>query len=254
MSLFQPRGPVILRELNTALALAAAGFQICPDAISVSPKVDTWTHINKCGLSDAEDARGVNGVHCDGTMTFATRADKDRALAFLGTVNAAAVGTSAVVNEALLGGAIGGIEFLGGKERHRVITACTIHGDGSPTGPLLTADTDYTLDPTTGRVTWLTAQTNGCTTSYTHQDPAAVSMLTATSKEYALDMEAYNRQANNQKCSLELYRVRFDPTSTADFMPANQQDLTMAFSCLIDTTRAVDDTEFGQFGRLVNIE
>ena len=90
--------------------------------------------------------------------------------------------------------------------------------------------------------------------SYTYSDPQSVSMLTSTTKEYAFDMEALNRQAANQKCSVELYRVRFDPTDQADFMPAQQQNLSLKFSALIDSTRGVADTVFGQFGRLVNAE
>ena len=245
--LFQPRGPVFLRELDAALNPGLA-FQVCPDSISVSPKVQTWTHTNKCGLADAEDARGINGLSCEGTMTYATRADRDRALAFLGTVVAASspgtVTTEALPNPIV----IGDVYFLGGKTRHRNITTLVL---GS-----LVADTDYTLDAATGKVTFLTAHdaSPAINAAYGYTDPQSVSMLTAASKEYAFDMEAYNRQAANAKCSLELYRIRFDPTSTADFMPDKQQDYTIAFSCLVDTTRSVSDTTFGQFGRLVNLE
>lgn len=247
MALFQPRGPVYLRELDANLVPGLA-FQICPDSISVSPKVGSWTHTNKCGTADAEDARGINSLSCEGTMTFATRADKDRALAFLGTVVAAGspgtVTTEALPNPIL----VGDVYFLGGKERHRNITTLVL---GS-----LVANTDYTLDAATGKVTFLTAQDASppLNAAYGYTDPQSVSMLTAATKEYALDMEIMNRQNANAKGSLELYRVRPDPTSTADFMPDKQQDLTMAFSCLVDTTRESSDTEFGQFGRLVNIE
>lgn len=247
MSLFQPRGPVFLRELDANLNPGLA-FQICPDAVNITPKVESWTHVNMCGLADAEDARGINSLACEGTMSFATRADKDRALAFLGTINAeSAPGT--VTTEALPNPiAVGDVYFLGGKERHRNITNLVL---GS-----LVANTDYTLDAATGKVTFLTSQDASppINAAYGYTDPQSVSMLTAATKEYAFDMEAYNRQAANQKCSVELYRVRFDPTDTADFMPQAQQSYSLKFSCLVDTTREVNDTEFGQFGRLVNIE
>jgi hypothetical protein len=248
MSYFQPRGNVYLRPLDANLVPGVA-FAICPDAVSISPKVQTWTHINKCGLVDAEDARGIVSISCDGTMQFATKTDKDRALAFLGTVNAAAGSPSSVTNEAIPEDPrAGDVIFLGGKTRHRAITGLSIGA--------LVADTDYTLDAATGKVTFLTDVNTSPnpTASYSHTDPQSVSMLTAAGKEYAFDMEAYNRQDNNKKCSVELYRIRPDPTSTADFMPNQQQDLTLAFSALVDTTRDVLDTVFGQFGRLVNIE
>lgn len=246
MSLFQPRGPVYLAPLDSNL-IPGASFQVCPDQVSITGKVDSWTHVNKCGLQDVEDARGINSLSMEGTLVFATRSDKDRALAFLGTVVEADGSPGTVTNETLPDWVAGDTLFLGGKTRHRNITSLVI---GS-----LIADTDYTLDADTGKLTMLTSAPSPVpTAAYGYEDPQSVSMLTAASKEYAFNMEAYNRQANNQKCSIELYRIRFDPTDNADFMPNQQQNLSLKFSCLVDTTRDVTDTEFGQFGRLVNIE
>lgn len=246
MPLFQPRGPVYLRELDADL-IPGLAFQICPDAVAITPKVDSWTHTNKCGAADVEDARGINSLSAEGSMTFATRTDRDRALALLGTINAAgAPGT--VTTEALPNPIVAGdVYFLGGKERHRNITTLVL---GS-----LTENTDYTLDEVTGMVTFITPHdlSPPLNAAYGYTDPQSVAMLTAATKEYAFDMEIMNRQAANKKGGLELYRLRFDPADGINFMPDKEQDLTMKFSCLVDTSRDAD-TVFGQFGRLVNIE
>jgi hypothetical protein len=253
---FQARGPGVFRELSTdGNFTPGIGFEICLDSIAFNPKVNgAWSHENKCGLVDVEDASGYNSLSGDLTLSFSDVKDLNFALAALGVVNAAAGGTSTVTNEVLPGGGIGGIAYLGGKERHRNITAATIHGDGSPTGPLLTLNTDYTLDVDTGKVVYLTAQTGGCTASYTHQDPAAVAMMAAAQKEYAFDMDFYNRQAANQKGALELYRIRPDPATGMDFLSAAQQTLSITAKVLADTSRVITDTEFGPFGRRVNVD
>lgn len=239
---FQARGKVYLRKLTNGVPGLA--FAICPDSVSFSPKVDSWTHINKCGATDVEDARGINSLSAEIAFSFSSVEDKNFALAALGTVNAqgspGTVTTEALPNPI----AVGDVYFLGGKERHRAITGLTLTG--------LVADTDYTLDATTGMVTFLTVQDASppINAAYGYTDPASVAMLTAAQEEYALDMEYINKQNSNDKGSLELYRVRFDPADGFDFLSDKQQTLSLKGSCLADTTRD-DDTEFGQFGRRV---
>lgn len=249
--LFQARGPVYLRELNTTTLVPGVAFEICPDSVSVTMSVEKWSHMNKCGATDVEDGRGINALSAEITFSFSHVQDKNFALAALGTINA--VGSPGTVTaEALPAGIVAGdVYFLGGKERHRTITTLTIKDDASPQATL-TADTDYTLDAVTGKVTFLTSiGTQPYVAAYGYTDPASVSMLTATQKEYAFDMEYINKQNSNDKGSLELYRVRFDPADGLDFLSDQQQTLTLKGSCLADTTRDSTDTEFGQFGRRV---
>lgn len=249
--LIQPRGPIYLRELDTTtLAIIGAGFQICPDALSIDFKTTSWEHENKCGTVDVVDKRGANAVGADITLSFANLSDMTFAMASLGTINAEAGTTSAVVNEPLLSGLVAGdYAFLGGKERHRNITLATFADTGSP-GGALTANTDYSLDAETGLVKLLTTPDGDVTVSYTHQDPTSVSLLTAPLKQYALDVEYIDRANANKKGSLELYAISFDPATGLNYMPDKNQDLTLKGSCLADLSRDAD-SEFGQIGRRV---
>lgn len=250
--LFQSRGPAYLQELDADLNLVGAAFQICLDTIAIDTKTESWEHINKCGPVDVADGRGINTVGMDLSISFADAKDRIFALSALGTVNAAADSPSAVVDEALPSNQVaGGYFFLGGKERHRAITALVLtDGGASPPAPLV-LNTDYTLDAATGMGAWLTTPAGAVTASYSHTDPASVSMLSAAQKEYALNMEYIDKQHSNKKGSLEIYRVRFDPVTGLNFLPDKNQDFALKGSGLADTSRDVTDTEFGQFGRRV---
>lgn len=244
--LFQPRGPVYLREILSDGTLGLA-FSICPDTFSFDMKVNRWTHTNKCGTVDVEDGAGVNDVSASIAFTFADLKDKNFALGALGVVTPqGAPGT--VTTEPLPNPITAGdVYFLGGKERHRTITGLVIGA--------LVANTDYTLDAVTGKVTFLTDQDSSppLNAAYGYTDPASVSLLSAPQKEYAIDMEFADRQHANKKGSLEIYRGRFDPASGVNMMPDKNQDLTLNGSALADLTRDSSDTEFGQFGRRVNV-
>lgn len=242
---FQPRGPVYLREIDATTGALGLAFSICPDSVTVDLSVDRWTVPNKCGAVDVEGASGVNTTSAAITMSFYDVNDKNFALAALGVVTPAGSPGTVSGEELPAEIEVGDVYFLGGKTRHRAITGLTI---GS-----LVANTDYTLDAATGKVTFLTQQSlsPAPTAAYGYTDPASVSLLSAAQKEYAFDMEYLDRQHANDKGSLELYRVRFDPTSGVDMMPDKAQLLQIKGSVIADLTRDSDDTEFGQFGRRV---
>lgn len=256
--LFQPRGPGYLRELSAAL-LPGLARQICPDAVQLNLKTERWSHTNKCGLVDFEDDGGINTMGAEVVMTFPTREDLDIALATLGTIQEA--GNAATVTDELLtlptgGIKVGDVYFLGGATRRFAITALTISKDGSPAGPDLTADTDYTLEAASGKVTFLTAIAQNLgplSFAYGYTDPKYVSLLTATEKEYAFDMEILNRRASNRRSTIQLYRLRPDPVDSMDFMPDKEQSLQIKFQGLLDTSRESDDA-LGQVGRITTIE
>lgn len=243
--LLQARGPVFFRPLDANMNPGVA-FSICPDTILITPKVEgEWSHKDKCGLADVEDASGYDSLGADISFSFVHVEDRNFAFATLGVVTPA--GSPGTVTGEQLPTSIpaGSFWFLGGKERHRNITGLTITG--------ATVTTDYTLDADTGRVTFVTDQSGspGPTADYGYTDPASVSMMSAGVLEYAVDIEYYNRQAANKKGSAELYRVRLNPADALDFMPTPYQTMTMKGKALADTTREVTDTEFGQWGRRI---
>ena len=104
-----------------------------------------------------------------------------------------------------------------------------------------------------GKVTMLTDNANSpaMTASYGYTDPASVSMLTASTKEYAAMFENINKANENDAGSVELYRVRFDPASNMDYLSDELQIPQLTGSVLADTTKDSADLEFGQFGRRV---
>jgi len=247
---FQGRGNCYLAEVSNGVLQTPYNRRICTDSLAIDLTTDSFEHINKCGAVDVPDYRGTKSSSGRLTFTFADVQDLNYALAVLGTQTDAASGS--ITGEAIPAGvAIGDWWFLGGLERHRVITSLVIHGDGSPTGPLLVADTDYTLDAATGKVTFLTAQAGGCSAAYSYSDPVAVSMLTAAQKEYSIMYEFINKADSNNVGSVELYRVRFDPASNMDYQSDELQIPSLAGTVLADLNKESDDTEFGQFGRRV---
>lgn len=247
--LFQGRGTTYAAERG-ANGTVGASVAICQDAFAVSLTTESFEHINKCAAVDVPDYRGTKSVSGELTLSFADVADKKFAIGVLGTLTAAAVGTSSVTAEVGAQCDVGEVYFLGGIERHRNITALTITDAGSPGGALV-ADTDYTLDAVSGKVTFLTATDGTISCDYTHQDPASVSMLSAGQPEYSINFEGINKANANAKGSVELYRVRFDPAQNVDFLSDELQIMELKGTVLADSEKAADDTEFGQFGRRI---
>lgn len=248
---FQGRGNTYLQERMADGSLGAA-IKICQDAFSLALATESFEHINKCGAVDVPDFRGSKGSSGTLTLSYTDVEDAKFAIAVLGTVNDAAGSPSAVTNEEIDGVENGAHYFLGGKHRHRAITSLTME-DSSTVPTSLVAGTHYSLDAASGRVTWIS--TAGLTlpivADYSHQDPAHVSMLTAGQKEWFVSFENLNKANANDPGSVELYRVRFDPTSNADFLSDELQVMELAGTVLADTDIESTDTVLGQFGRRV---
>lgn len=249
---FQGRGNVTLYPLDSDLAIDGPPIQFCTDSLVVTPKVETFSHINKCGAVDVEDARGIKSQAVDVKMTTATVEDKKFAVGVFGTVNGAG-SPGTVTNEAVPAGLISGdIWFAGGKTRHRALTAVVITDSDSPANTL-SLTTDYTVDAASGKITFVDVSgfTQPFLVDYGYTDPASVSMMTAGQKEYFFNYEFLNRQAANDPGSLELYRTRFDPAANLDFQSDELQVMDLSGSCLADTSRSITDTVLGQFGRRI---
>lgn len=240
---FQGRGNVYLQEIQADGSLKQA-IKLCTDSLTVGLATESWTHTNKCGAVDVEDARGTKSNSASVAMTLANMEDKIAALGLLGTINAAG-SPGTVSSEALPGDlADGDVWFLGGKTRHRAITGLTISG--------MVLDTDYTLDAASGKVTFIGDQSASPapTAAYGYTDPQYVSLLTAAVKEYMMSYEFINKQEANDPGSYELYKVRFDPADNLDLQSDEAQIMSLKGSALADTDRAADTT-LGQFGRRI---
>lgn len=220
-------------------------LSICPDTFAIELRTDSFEHISKCGPVDVPDFRGIKSSSGTLSFAFAHVEDANYALAVLGTVTP--VGLPGTVTAEQLPDAIeaGDVWFLGGLTRHRAITTLVFT-------PALVANTDYTLDAASGKVTFLTDQGSvGPTAAYGFTDPPSVSMLSASQKEYAVMFENINKADDNDPGSIELYRVRFDPAANMDYMSDELQIPSLSGSVLADLTKSAADLEFGQFGRRV---
>lgn len=220
-------------------------LQICPDTFAIELRTDSFEHISKCGPVDVPDFRGIKSSSGTLTFAFAHVEDANYALAVLGTATDAGIAGTVTAEQLPDFIEAGDVWFLGGLERHRAITALVFT-------PSLVADTDYTLDAASGKVTFLTDQGSvGPTCDYGYTDPASVSMLSASQKEYAVMFENINKAEDNNPGSIELYRVRFDPASNMDYLSDELQIPSLSGSVLADLTKSSSNTEFGQFGRRV---
>ena len=244
----QARGPGVFQELSSSNTVVGLGKEICLDSITLDFAVEgEWSHKNKCGEVDVEDASGYDSLSASISLSFADVQDRNFAIAALGQQNAAAGSPATVTLEQIPAGiVVGDVWYAGGKERHFNLTAVTLYNDASPQ-VALTLNTDYTLDAARGKVVFLTAQSGGATMTYTHQDPANVALLSASVKNYQFSMDYYNRQNANQKGTLTLYNVRLNPASGMDFMSTEAQTLTLTGKVLADLTREATD-DLGQFG------
>jgi hypothetical protein len=240
---FQGRGTVYMAPRDTN-GVPGAYFPICTDSFAIALVTTPFSHINKCGPVDVEDARGTKDQSGTLQMTFANAEDRLFALAAIGTVTAGGV-TGSVSGEQLPDNMIiGDVYFLGGLTRHRAITSLVI---GS-----LVLDTDYTLDAASGKVTALASFGSPApTAAYSYTDPASVGIFTAPIQEYSMMYEFINKQNANDPGSLELYRVRLDPLSNLDMQSDEFQIFDIKGSVLADLTKDNTDEEFGQFGRRV---
>lgn len=252
---FQGRGNTYLAVLDGDLNAGPWVYKLCTDEIGFAPKVDSFSHQNKCGSVDVEDARGIKSQTAEVTVVLADMEAKNFALGIFGTVNAAANSPTVVTGEVLPAGvADGDFYFLGGKTRHRHCTSIVVH-DSSTVPQTVTLTSDYTVeDAERGLLKFLdvSGYVQPFTVNYSHTDPEAVSIFTAGQREFFLCYEYINKMDANAKGSLELYRVRFDPADNLDFQSDELQIMTLKGSALADTSRDVDDTELGQFGRRVD--
>lgn len=230
-------------------SITGSALPFCPDAVSVALSTDSFEHINKCGPVDTPDYRGIKSSKAELTLKWADAQDKMFAVASLGTQVVA--GSGSVTTEQLPADLPAGFVWnLGGLSPHQNITALVFT-------PAMIADTDYTLDALNGTVTFLTDQSQsptGPTAAYSYSDGASVTMLTASQKTYFFRYKFINKANVNQEGWLELYNVRFDPASLLDFMSDELQIMELKGTVLVDPSREVTDTDFGQFGRRINVD
>lgn len=243
---FQGRGKVYLHE-RSALGVPGAGLFVgCTDELPLNFAVETFEHIERCSGNDAIDFTGTKKKTGDGSLKLTEISADNLALALNGKIVAAGT-TESVVDEVLPTGIVAGSSvILGGANPHSAITSLVIEDS---TSAALTVDTDYTLNPETGNVVFVTTPANQpCTASYSHTDGEYVSIFSAPQAERWLRFDFKNKADQFKRGVVDLYHVKFEPTTGLPLISDELMVLELKFSLLIDSEKS-DTGDLGQFGR-----
>jgi len=246
---FSGQGPVYL-AIRQNDGKPGAFFDIgCADELSVAMAVTKWTHKETCSGQRAVDATGEKEKTVSVTLTMTEWKTANIELATRGVAKAAATGS--VTNEELPDALVAGdYVALGGQTPRMGITALTIVDSDSPPNAVA-LNTNYTVNADTGlvKIVSVAGLTQPLVANYTYADQAFVAMLAAGAREYWLRYDYLNGQNANGPGVAELYRVKFDPTSSLPLINEEYLTFTLAGEVLIDTTQDADG-DLGQFGRI----
>jgi hypothetical protein len=200
--------------------------------------------MNRCGKIDAPDDRYLKSVSGVIQLSHAHSTDENFAFANLGTVTEQDDAATVTDEQLPINLGVGSVYFLGGLEQHDHITSLVFT-------PAMVENTDYILNPITGKVTFLTDQSGspGPTASYGYRDARSVSIQTAPQGQYLLTFEGWNLRNNDAEGKMNLWNTRFDPAKLVEFINEELQVLEMEGTMLVDPLKGVNDTIFGRFGR-----
>lgn len=248
---FQGRGRVSIAERDANGMPGKFKFLGCADQLAIALAVETIQHFSKCTSADALDYQGTRTQSANVSMTLSEWVKANILLALrgvevpeatTGTVTAEAAGTGFVADDIyLLGSATG-------TPRTRV-SSVVVSDNGSP----LTLNTNYTLNASSGAVTFLTPTTGAVTVDYTYDDLPFAAMFKAGTKDYWLRFEGVNKPDDDRPFVVDLYKVQFNPASNLDLLSDDLALIELAGAVLIDETKDPAG-DFGQFGRMTFLE
>lgn len=116
-------------------------------------------------------------------------------------------------------------------------------------GSALTLNTDYTVNTSTGVVTFLTAQT-AVTADYSYAAQSIVVAFSGTSQDYYLIFDGINTvDGTSMKCRGEVHNVSFDP-SNFGFIQDSFGELSLSGKAKIDPVRQADPV-WGGYARVL---
>lgn len=219
-------------------------------AFSVKLSVDKVEHKESYSGQRATVVSFVNGKTATADMTFNQLGIDNLALALYGTSAVTAAGT--VTAEAVAStAAVGDTAQLA----HPGLTASSLMLKGGSGGTTtLVEDTDYTIDETFGRITFLTAQANPVTADYGYGASTAVAMFTAAAADIGVRYEGINLAAGNAAEIVELYKLSPQPLQELALISSgNDVDgMQVSADVLLDSTKSATGA-MGQFGRVTRI-
>nr|WP_318382485.1 hypothetical protein [uncultured Enterobacter sp.] len=119
----------------------------------------------------------------------------------------------------------------------------------------LVIETDFTVDAEFGAITFLTDQAKAPSVSYTFGPSTVTSIFDQNPVEVAFRFEGLNMAEDEQRVILELYKLKYDPTSALSLINTDTSlaGLETTAIALADTQRKNADTIYGRYGRLIHV-
>jgi hypothetical protein len=250
---FQGRGKVYIAERNSTTGKPGIfKFVGCADALNIALNVETIQHFSKCTSADALDYQGTRSQSAEVTMTLSEWSKQNLLVALRGEEVPDETSGSATAEAQGSGFAVGDVFFLGatatGIPKTNVSSVVIDDSSGE-----LVLDTDYTLDPDTGRVEFLVAPTGAVTADYTYDNLPYIAMFKAGSKDYWLRFDGVNKADSDDKFAIDLYKVQFTPAANMDLLSDELALLELGGAVLVDDTKD-SDGDLGQFGRMTVLQ
>ncbi|URX63255.1 hypothetical protein KR767_04080 [Luteibacter anthropi] len=153
-----------------------------------------------------------------------------------GTVTAEAIGTPDV-------GDMVGLEYA--KVAEVVLKA------GAAT---LTKDTDYTLNPATGVLTFLTKAASPVSAAYSYSAHSLVTVFSGSNPDMYVLFDGENTvDGATGKCRGEVNRITFDPASTLALINSTFGEMELNGSARVDPLR-ISNPRYGGYARLILVD
>lgn len=211
-------------------------------ALQVAMTVESFSHKESYSGQRAEVRRLITSKEASVTSTWHDHSPENLALVLYGQSATVAAGT--VTGEALPASIKVGERY---SLEHQNISDVEIDA--------LVEGTDYTIDPEFGAITFLTVQNKALSVNYKYGASTITSVFDQNPEEVAFRFEGLNLAENEQKVILELYKLKFDPTSALSLINTDTSlgGLETTAAALADTQRKESDALYGRYGRLVTV-
>ncbi|MGU9776192.1 phage tail tube protein [Salmonella enterica] len=211
-------------------------------ALQVAMTVESFSHKESYSGQRAEVRRLITSKAASVTSTWHDHNPDNLALVLYGQSATVAAGT--VTGETLPANIKAGERF---SLEHQNISDVLI-GE-------LVAEVDYAVDSEFGAVTFNTDQVAAPSVNYKYGASTVTSIFDQNPAEVAFRFEGLNLAENEQKVILELYKLKYDPTSALSLINTDTSlaGLETTAAALADTQRKESDAVYGRYGRLIHV-
>lgn len=211
-------------------------------ALQVAMTVESFSHKESYSGQRAEVRRLITSKEASVTSTWHDHSPDNLALLLYGA--SATIAAGSVTGETLPANIQAGERY---SLEHQNISDVVIGA--------LVENTDYTVDPEFGAIEFLTAQATAPSVNYKYGASTITSVFDQNPAEVAFRYEGMNLAEDERKVILELYKLKYDPTSALSLINTDTSlaGLETTAAALADTQRKEDDAVYGRYGRLIHV-